>query len=46
VLLVLAMVLASIIYVRLEDPETLASNVRLGLLALVVIFNLALVRAV
>ena len=46
VLLVLAMVLASIIYVRLEDPETLASNVRLGLLALVVIFNLALVRVV
>ncbi len=46
VLLVLAMVLASIIYVRIEDPETLASNVRLGLLALVVIFNLGLVRAV
>lgn len=46
VLLVLAMVLASIIYVRIEDPETLASNVRLGLLALVVIFNLALVRVV
>ena len=46
VLLVLAMVLASIIYVRLEDPETMASNVRLGLLALVVIFNLALVRVV
>ena len=46
VLLVLAMVVASILYVRLEDPETLASNVRLGLLALVVIFNLALVRAV
>jgi len=46
VLLVLAMVLASMLYVRLEDPETLASNVRLGLLALVVIFNLALVRAV
>ena len=46
VLLVLAMVLASIIYVRLEDPETLASNVRLGLLALVVILNLALVRVV
>jgi cyclic-di-AMP phosphodiesterase PgpH len=46
VLLVLAMVLASIIYVRIEDPETLASNVRLGLLALVVIFNLALVRTV
>jgi hypothetical protein len=46
VLLVLAMVLASIIYVRIEDPETLASNVRLGLLALVVILNLALVRVV
>jgi putative nucleotidyltransferase with HDIG domain len=46
VLLVLAMVLASIIYVRIEDPETLASNVRLGLLALVVIFNLGLVRLV
>ncbi|QYM80059.1 HDIG domain-containing protein [Horticoccus luteus] len=46
VLLVLAMVLASIIYIRLEDPETLQSNVRLGLLALVVILNLALVRAV
>jgi putative nucleotidyltransferase with HDIG domain len=46
VLLVLAMVLASILYVRLEDPETLTSNVRLGLLALVVIFNLALVRVV
>jgi len=46
VLLVLAMVVAAILYVRLEDPETMASNVRLGLLALVVIFNLALVRAV
>lgn len=46
VLLVLAMVLASVIYVRLEDPETLHSNVRLGLLALVVIINLALIRAV
>lgn len=46
VLLVLAMVLASIIYIRLEDPETLQSNVRLGLLALVVIINLGLVRAV
>ena len=45
VLLVLAMVLASVIYIRIEDPETLQSNVRLGLLALVVIFNLALVRA-
>ena len=44
VLLVLAMVLASLIYIRLEDPETLRSNVRCGLLALVVISNLALVR--
>jgi putative nucleotidyltransferase with HDIG domain len=46
VLLVLAMVLASIIYIRIEDPETLLSNVRLGLLALVVIINLAVVRAI
>jgi len=46
VLLVLAMVLASILYMRLEDPETLRSNVRLGLLGLVVIVNLALVRGV
>ncbi|MEY4939641.1 MAG: hypothetical protein RIQ93_1376 [Verrucomicrobiota bacterium] len=45
VLLVLAMVLASLIYIRIEDPETLQSNVRCGLLALVVIVNLALVRA-
>ncbi|HVU24878.1 MAG TPA: HDIG domain-containing protein [Opitutus sp.] len=46
VLLVLAMVLASIIYIRVEDPETLLSNVRLGLLALVVIINLGLVRVI
>jgi cyclic-di-AMP phosphodiesterase PgpH len=46
VLLVLAMVLASLIYIRIEDPETLRSNVRCGLLALVVIGNLALVRAI
>lgn len=45
VLLVLAMVLASLIYIRIEDPETLRSNVRCGLLALLVIGNLALVRA-
>lgn len=44
ILLVLAMVIASILYIRLEDRETLLSNTRLGLLALVVIFNLALVR--
>ncbi|MSU69984.1 MAG: HDIG domain-containing protein [Opitutaceae bacterium] len=45
VLLVLAMVMASVIYIRLEDRETLQSNGRLALLALVVIVNLALVRA-
>ncbi len=45
VLLVLAMLAASILYIRIEDPETLLSNGRLALLALVVIFNLALVRA-
>ena len=44
ILLVLAMVMASAIYIRLEDHETLQSNGRLGLLALVVIINLALVR--
>ncbi|MBL9210043.1 MAG: HDIG domain-containing protein [Opitutaceae bacterium] len=45
VLLVIAMVFASLIYIRIEDPETLRSNTRCGLLALVVIVNLALVRA-
>jgi hypothetical protein len=45
VLLVLAMVVASLLYIRLEDPETLHSNSRLALLALVVLANLALVRA-
>ena len=45
-LLVLAMVIASLIYIRVEDPETLRSNVRCGLLALVVIFNLAVVRGI
>ncbi len=45
VLLVIAMLIASMIYIRIEDPETLRSNVRCGLLALVVIVNLALVRA-
>ncbi len=45
VLLVMAMVFASLIYIRIEDPETLRSNTRCGLLALVVIVNLALVRA-
>jgi putative nucleotidyltransferase with HDIG domain len=46
VLLVLAMVLASLIYIRIEDPETLRNNVRCGLLALVVISNLLLVRII
>ena len=46
ILLVLAMVLASVFYVRLEDRETFQSNGRLGLLALVVILNITLVRAV
>ncbi len=44
ILLVLGMVIASILYIRLEDRETLMSNSRLGLLALVVILNLALIR--
>lgn len=46
VLLVLAMVLASVFYIRLEDRETFQSNDRLGLLALVVILNISLVRTV
>ena len=45
ILLVLAMVIASVFYIRLEDPETMHNNGRLALLALVVILNLALVRA-
>lgn len=45
-LLVLAMVMASVFYIRIEDPETMRSNGRLALLALVVILNLALVRAI
>lgn len=46
ILLVLAMVLASVFYIRLEDRETFQSNGRLGLLALVMILNITLVRAV
>ncbi len=45
ILLVLAMLAASLIYIRLEDPETLQSNSRLALLALVTLANLALVRS-
>lgn len=44
ILLVLGMVMASVFYIRLEDRETLQSNGRLALLALVVIVNLTLVR--
>ena len=46
ILLVLAMVIASVLYIRLEDAETLQRNGRLGLLALFTIVNLALVRLV
>tara|TARA_B110000483_G_scaffold23529_1_gene27478 strand:+ start:17 stop:2422 length:2406 start_codon:yes stop_codon:yes gene_type:complete len=45
VLIVLAMLFACTIYIRLKDLETLSSNSRLGLLALVVMLNLAAVRA-
>jgi putative nucleotidyltransferase with HDIG domain len=45
-LLVLAMVLAAVLYIRLEDRASLTSNSRLGLLALVVVLNLCLVRSV
>ncbi len=44
VLLVLATVMAGAIFIRLEDRATLHSNGRLALLALVVVFNLVLVR--
>jgi putative nucleotidyltransferase with HDIG domain len=45
VLLVLAMVMTAVFYIRLEDRASLKSNGRLGLLALVVVLNLTLVRA-
>ena len=44
VILVLAMVLSSVLFLRIEDRDTLRSNLRLGLLATIVIVNLALVR--
>lgn len=44
VILVMAMVLASVVFLRIEDRDTLRSNLRLGLLATIVIVNLALVR--
>ncbi|MEM9160209.1 MAG: HDIG domain-containing metalloprotein, partial [Verrucomicrobiota bacterium] len=43
-LLILGMVVAATLYIRLEDRETLQSNGRLALLAVVVIINLAIVR--
>ena len=43
-LMVMAMLTAATFYIRLEDRATLESNGRLGLLALVVVCNLALVR--
>lgn len=46
ILLVLAMVMASAVYIRLEDNETIQSNGRLALLASVVILNLAVIRLV
>ncbi|MBK8475960.1 MAG: hypothetical protein IPL39_06505 [Opitutaceae bacterium] len=45
-LLVLAMVLASVLYIRMEDRASLNSNSRLGLLSLVIVINLGLVRSI
>ncbi len=45
-LLVLAMVLAAVLFIRLEDRPSLTSNSRLALLALVIVLNLGLVRFV
>lgn len=42
-LLVLAVLFCAVIYIRIEDRETLMSNGRLALLALVAILNLALI---
>jgi cyclic-di-AMP phosphodiesterase PgpH len=42
-LLVLAVLFCAVIYIRIEDRETLLSNGRLALLALVAILNLALI---
>lgn len=42
--MVMAMLIAATFYIRLEDRPTLQSNSRLGLLALVVVCNLAIVR--
>lgn len=42
-LLVLAVLFCAVIYIRIEDRETLMSNGNLALLALMAIFNLALI---
>jgi membrane-associated HD superfamily phosphohydrolase len=44
ILLVLGMIIVAGFFVRLEDPMTLESNSRLGLLALVLVFSLSLLR--
>ncbi|MDR2676297.1 MAG: HDIG domain-containing protein, partial [Opitutaceae bacterium] len=44
VLFVLAMVIACVVYIRIEDRETLQNNGRLALLALVALANLGLIR--
>lgn len=44
VLLVFAMLLSALFYLRLHDPKTLESNSRLALLTLVTVLNLCLVR--
>lgn len=44
VLLVLGMIIVAGFILRLEDPMTLQSNSRLGLLALVLVFSLSLLR--
>ena len=45
ILLVLGMIIVAGIYLRLEDPMSLQSNSRLGLVALVLLVNLGLLRA-
>jgi len=44
ILLVFGMLIIAGFYIRLEDPETLRSNSRLALLAIVLVFSLGLVR--
>jgi putative nucleotidyltransferase with HDIG domain len=44
ILLVIAMIIAAVFYIRMEDLITFQSNGRLALLALVLVFNLSLVR--